>query len=688
VKKALIYIKNRIFSLPFFLFLFTFLIYLQNLSRFVYGGDTGDLLLAIGVKGVAHPSGYPLFTLIGIIFSFLPPPQPLPYKIALLSAVFSSLSVVFLYLICSVLTKNKIVSVISALTLSFSYIFWLYAELAEVFALGVFFFLVLLYLALKYQKENKNIYLYYLSFFTGLSLSHHLMIILIFPSIAILVLGANKKLIFDYKLLFKCFFLLILGLLPYLYIPIAASKFPVYSWDNAINLKNFIHLVSRADYSWGVSTILKESIRLSLKMRMLAILKYFLDLTYLTTPFVLFLSLLGAVSLLLKRKFLILISLSLAYTALGPFFIFYSLSPNIVFYTGGVIERFYTFSLIFVLILYSLGCVIILNFLEILIRLKPAIQKRENLYKFLFYFALFIIPVYLFKFNYEKTNLSTASIGEQLGKDYLSMLPPNSILIISGDTNTLNTLYVQHILGFRKDVMVINKQVPSLNLKEVKKIYPEFLNVREDNLRLREKIDQLVFDRYKKNKVFFSYGSLSGEDKNFAFLPYGLVLRMKAKNFVQSEKDFIEETDKIWKNMKYKKFSDLTEAERTSQILSNLKTIYSQAAFSTGVFFMRQYSNFEEAIKYFELAEAIDPDDIFSKLGRANIYFIKKDCKNSERIMLDLKENNPREKLIYGYLYLIYDKCFSDKTKAKKIESIYEEKFKEKIPAGDQIFIR
>ena len=40
---------------PLILFLFTFAIYVHNLSAGVYGGDSGDFLSAIAVKGVPHP---------------------------------------------------------------------------------------------------------------------------------------------------------------------------------------------------------------------------------------------------------------------------------------------------------------------------------------------------------------------------------------------------------------------------------------------------------------------------------------------------------------------------------------------------------------------------------------------------------------------------------------------------------
>lgn len=71
------------YLLPLILFILTFIIYLHNLSASIYGGDSGDFLSAIAVRGVPHPSGYPLYMLLGIVASWLPIPQTLAWKVDL-----------------------------------------------------------------------------------------------------------------------------------------------------------------------------------------------------------------------------------------------------------------------------------------------------------------------------------------------------------------------------------------------------------------------------------------------------------------------------------------------------------------------------------------------------------------------------------------------------------------------------
>lgn len=63
--------------------------YLATRSPWVTGGDDGELATALVRLGVAHPTGYPLFTLLGHVFSRLPVgPDPL-FRLQLMNALFA-----------------------------------------------------------------------------------------------------------------------------------------------------------------------------------------------------------------------------------------------------------------------------------------------------------------------------------------------------------------------------------------------------------------------------------------------------------------------------------------------------------------------------------------------------------------------------------------------------------------------
>jgi len=93
IKLITMRLSKKLFTNIFIFLFFSFIgiIYFHNLTRDIYGGDIGDLVTSAYVFGVAHPPGYPLFSLIGYIFSHLPIALPVVSKVGLIS-VFSSLA--------------------------------------------------------------------------------------------------------------------------------------------------------------------------------------------------------------------------------------------------------------------------------------------------------------------------------------------------------------------------------------------------------------------------------------------------------------------------------------------------------------------------------------------------------------------------------------------------------------------
>jgi hypothetical protein len=78
--------------------LFTFIIYFLTLAPTVGGGaDSGELTAVAYTMGVAHPLWYPLFTLLGKLFTLIPL-GTVGWRVNLLSAAMSSLACFFLCL--------------------------------------------------------------------------------------------------------------------------------------------------------------------------------------------------------------------------------------------------------------------------------------------------------------------------------------------------------------------------------------------------------------------------------------------------------------------------------------------------------------------------------------------------------------------------------------------------------------
>ena len=101
-------IKNKIkFIWAFLSFLISLTVYILTLAPGVFFIDSGELATVCIKLGIAHPTGYPLFTLIGRIFALIPSSEPI-YILNLSSALFSSLAVfIFFYLISYILLLTE-----------------------------------------------------------------------------------------------------------------------------------------------------------------------------------------------------------------------------------------------------------------------------------------------------------------------------------------------------------------------------------------------------------------------------------------------------------------------------------------------------------------------------------------------------------------------------------------------------
>ena len=67
-------------------------LYASTAARDIVVGDTSELITAAITLGVVHAPGYPLFTVLGHLFSAVPV-GPLPFRVNLMSAVFDAAAV-------------------------------------------------------------------------------------------------------------------------------------------------------------------------------------------------------------------------------------------------------------------------------------------------------------------------------------------------------------------------------------------------------------------------------------------------------------------------------------------------------------------------------------------------------------------------------------------------------------------
>src|SRR5438874_10865942 len=72
-------------------FLAAFILYLQTVQHSVPFIDGGELATVCATLGIAHPTGYPIFCMIGFLFSHLPIAATIIMRLNIMSAFFCAL---------------------------------------------------------------------------------------------------------------------------------------------------------------------------------------------------------------------------------------------------------------------------------------------------------------------------------------------------------------------------------------------------------------------------------------------------------------------------------------------------------------------------------------------------------------------------------------------------------------------
>jgi len=110
-------------------------LYLLTLSPTVNGGDSGEFITVAWVLGVAHPSGYPLHTLLAKPFTLLPLGS-VAWRVGLLSALCDAGAAVLLFRAVMRLSGDLAAGVLAAGAFALAPLIWPYAITAEVFEIG------------------------------------------------------------------------------------------------------------------------------------------------------------------------------------------------------------------------------------------------------------------------------------------------------------------------------------------------------------------------------------------------------------------------------------------------------------------------------------------------------------------------------------------------------------------------
>jgi len=462
-------------------FAVTLLVYVRNLCPTIAPGDSGELITAAYTLGVAHPPGYPLFTMLGKIFTLVPL-HSVAWRVNLMSAVCQAAAVALVFAAIMRLWGNLLAGIAGAGSLAFSRVFWHYAEVAEVFPLNNLFAAALLYLLVVWNaslpplgekkkrkkdpegEKRQRLFLFVGAFLFGLSLSNHHTMILMAPALLFFLWSARTALSLTGKTAVITLCLFACGLLPYLYLPAAAAAKPVINWDNPTTPENFMNLVTRKDY--GSLSLLPQNLKgeaAPVQPRIHQISHYGRGLFIHFGGLGMLLGCAGFFSLYRERR--LFYTLTAAFFFTGIFFMLLANMPLSLPVYQGVLDRFFMLSEIVFSLSIGGGIMTLSSLLE-----KKAPPGAAKLILPLFTFLCVALP---YSLNAKSCNHAGNDTALQYGRDILRELKPGTVLFSRGDNASLAVDYLQLVEKERPDVLTIEQEKLTYPwyMKQVKERY-------------------------------------------------------------------------------------------------------------------------------------------------------------------------------------------------------------------------
>jgi hypothetical protein len=281
--------------------LFAFVLYLRTLAPGLLFGDSAEFQMAAWLGGFVHPTGYPLYLMLGNFWTHLLPVGDPAWRMNLLSAVWGAVAVGLVYLLARRIVTFclrpgegaapavRLVALFVALAFAVTPTFWSQALIAEVYTLNAAFVAAVLLGLTTWAAQPADRQgmapLYWTAAIYGLSLTHHRSMLLLLPAMAVYLWLVSRsrsrspesrsrsepqrKSGITAAQGIRILALLLLPLLLYLYIPLRAPRAPYATLrigpDRTLQLYSptlggFIEHISGQVFvsSLGVSTDLAE----------------------------------------------------------------------------------------------------------------------------------------------------------------------------------------------------------------------------------------------------------------------------------------------------------------------------------------------------------------------------------------------------------------------------------------------
>ena len=463
------------------------LLYMRTLMPDVDYWDTAEFQAIGPVLGIAHPTGYPAYTLLLWLASVVLQPFGNPaFRADMLSALLVAAACAIAAATVTVLTRRLVVGVGVGICFAVATRVWAIGLHADPHAFHLFLIALLLLLLVVWadrhaaDQANTDRVLIAAAALFGVSLANHALTLLLAPGIAVYVLMVYPGILRRLRLVAACVGALVLTtVVLYAYLPLRSAMNPLMDYANPQTWENFKYVVFGEQFTstFHGRPALADSVRLIATE------------TWQQLGLLLPLAALGIVVGFIRRAALMI--MLLLWFALTWYFD--------LGYENADIGRYYLVPLMCVAIVGGIGAGAILEGAKAVVqRLAPARRSLARAtFAGLMGVVLILPAVASVPTHFHATDEST-NVGSRAWLDSLATALPPDALVVSWWSYSTPMWYAQYVEGWRPDVTIIDdRTILDQNLGSAQQVVADNLGKRPVFL-IRLPTDYIPFeDQYE-----------------------------------------------------------------------------------------------------------------------------------------------------------------------------------------------
>jgi len=231
-------------------------VYALTLQRQINGAghiqmmDVAEMQIVLASWGTLHPNGYPLYTILGNLFVAFWRWLGVPAAVASagFSLVLAVATLALLYRLMIELTRRILPAVVTCVLLGVSRTFWLFSSVAQTYTMNSALIVLLIWLALRYSRHERDRDLILIGLVTGAALVHHRTIVHLLPWLGLIVILPVLRRARPWRPMLIGGALIVLPLSLYFYMPLRTAQGAAYQYMPVKTLNGLLYFVSQQEY--------------------------------------------------------------------------------------------------------------------------------------------------------------------------------------------------------------------------------------------------------------------------------------------------------------------------------------------------------------------------------------------------------------------------------------------------------